>query len=265
MTEFDRSYGTVTSRFYDAAYEAMSDQRGDQGFYASLARDAGGPVLELGCGTGRVLLEIAELGIPCSGLDASRAMLDALRAKSPPPTLRLVEAEMQDFDLGEDRFSLIFAGFRVFQHMYSVEDQLRCLACVRKHLAPGGHFAFDLFRPRIDWQQTHRPEREQLRFEIDGDLVVRHEEVNIDHEAQTIHVRMRYEVHRDGVVVENPVAEFDMRWFHRFELEHLLARAGFEIVELYGDFDRRPSAGDAPQFIVVARVPPAAVPPEGPR
>src|SRR5215470_962310 len=99
----------VTARFYDAAYATLRDPCGDAEFYRDLARETGGPVLELGCGTGRVLLPIAQEGMACTGLDLSPAMLAALRRKNPPPTLRLVEAPMQDFDLGPDRFRLVLA------------------------------------------------------------------------------------------------------------------------------------------------------------
>src|SRR6476469_2162090 len=115
----------------------MRDPSGDAAFYRGLARDAGGPVMEPGCGTGRVLLPIAALGIPCVGVDASPAMLAALRAKSPPPNLELVEARMETFDLGERRFRLITCPFRAFQHMLDVPSQLATLANVRRHLAPG--------------------------------------------------------------------------------------------------------------------------------
>ncbi|MCP4005500.1 MAG: class I SAM-dependent methyltransferase [bacterium] len=254
MNELDRSYGSVTARFYDAAYEAISEQRRDGEFYASLAREAGGPVLELGCGTGRVLLEIAAQGYPCTGVDASQAMLNVLRDKRPPPTLHLVCAPMQAFEFeGEDeRFALIFSGFRVFQHLDSIADQLACLERVRRYLTPGGIFAFDVFRPRMQGPDSI-PEREQLRFELEGDQVVRYETVERDRARQSLHVRMRYEVHRAGEVVANEFSDFDMRWFYRYELEHLLARAGFEDVMIYGDFDRSPISVESPSFVVVAR------------
>lgn len=253
MNDIDRAYGNTTVRFYDAAYAKTSASRRDGEFYAGLAAQAGGPVLELGCGTGRVLLEIAAQGFPCTGLDASQAMLGGLAAKSPPANLRLACAPMQDFDLGEDRFALIFAGFRVFQHLNTVKDQLDCLACVRRHLAPGGMFAFDVFNPRMHLKPDHQPEQEDLRFECDGVEVVRYVTVDLDRFAQLLHLKMRYEVPREGGAPENLESSFDMRWFHRWELEHLMASAGFGDVTIYGDFDSSPSTADAPALIVVAR------------
>ena len=85
-------------------------------------------MLELGCGTGRVLLPIARLDVACVGLDLSPGMLDVLRSKAPPPNLTLVQASMTDFDLGTERFQLVFSAFRAFQHLYTVEEQLAALA-----------------------------------------------------------------------------------------------------------------------------------------
>ena len=112
-------YGGVTARYYDAAYAVLRAPSQDVAFYVELARAAGGPVLELACGTGRVLLEIARQGIACAGVDLSPRMLARLRAKGAPPSLRLVQAPMQRFDLGSDRFALIYSAFRGFQHLYT--------------------------------------------------------------------------------------------------------------------------------------------------
>jgi SAM-dependent methyltransferase len=254
VSDLDEAYGRTTARFYDAAYAVVPGLGTDAGFYRALAREGAGPVLELGCGTGRVLLQIAADGFPCTGLDASRHMLDALRAKSAFPNLRLVHAPMQRFDLGGDRFGLVYAAFRVFQHLYTVEDQLACLACVRRHLAPGGRLAFDVFAPRPERMGLREEsERAELRFEHEGESVVRHFSVSRDVAAQIQTISFRFERSRGGEVVGNETAHFRMRWFWRFELEHLLARAGFGEVAIYGDFDRRAVGADTPAFVCVAR------------
>jgi SAM-dependent methyltransferase len=246
-------YGSVTARYYDAAYATMRGPLGDAEFYRRLAQEAGGPVLELGCGTGRVLLPIADTGIPCTGLDASPRMLEVLRRRNSNPTLRLVCARMQDFDLGEDRFALIYSAFRAFQHLYTVEDQLACLACVRRHLAPGSRFAFDVFAPRLERiAVTEEPEKEDARFELEGEEVVRHTAVSRDPANQMMHVRMRYERRRGGEALGEERVDFHMRYFYRYEMEHLLARAGFVDLELYGGYDGRPYDYLSGELVVVA-------------
>jgi len=247
-------YGAVTAAYYDAAYAVLRASAQDVAFYAELARVSGGPVLELGCGTGRVLLEIARQGIACAGVDLSPGMLARLRAKGPPSALRLVRAPIQRFDLGSDRFALIYAAFRVFQHLYTVEDQLACLACVRRHLAPGGAFAFDVFNPRLARMGApEEPEAAAVRFAVDGEEVVRYERVQHDTGTQLLRVQMRYERKLAGGDLANDEVEIQMRWFYRYEIEHLLARAGFRDIEFYGDFEKRPFAADSPDIIAVAR------------
>jgi len=253
-------YGGVTSRYYDATAAVLRGAARDVEFYAGLARASGGPVLELACGTGRVLLEIARQGIACTGVDLSPGMLARLREKGVPPSLRLVQAPMQRFDLGADRFALIYTAFRGFQHLYTVEDQLACLACVRRHLAPGGAFAFDVFNPRLERMgASEEPEREGLRFELGGEPVVRYESVQRDAARQLLRVRMRYQRHRAGGEPASEEVEFQMRWFYRYEIEHLLARAGFRDVAIYGDFAGSPFAAGSPEIIAVAREGPPEV------
>ena len=243
-------YGEVAARYYDAAY---AHDQADVAFYAALARETGGPVLEIGCGTGRVLLPIARTGVDAVGIDRSPAMLAALRAKGPPPTLRLVTAAMDDFDLGGERFRLAYSAFRAFQHLETVEEQLRCLVRVRRHLLPGGRFAFDVFAPDLArLAQPEEPEAEEMRFEHAGETVVRYAAVTRDLATQTMEVRYRYERRRGDAVVGEDRQAFRMRWFHRYELEHLLARTGFEVEAVYADFDRRPYDG-RDEIVVVAR------------
>src|ERR1700693_3291004 len=144
------AYGPTGAGYCDRALDLFRVPAGDVAFYGNLARESGGPVLELGCGTGRVLLPIVRDGIACTGLDSSEAMLEEFRRKDPPGNLRLLAGGMESFDLAPDRFPLIFSAFRAFQHLLTVEDQLACLAAVRRHLAPGGRFAFDVFAPKLE-------------------------------------------------------------------------------------------------------------------
>lgn len=246
-------YGPVTARFYDAAYATLPGLGADVGFYRSLAREAGGPVLELGCGTGRVLAALAEDGHACTGLDASPEMLAVARRRL-PVSVELHVADMRDFALPGRCFALVCSAFRAFQHLACVEDQLRCLARVREHLAPGGCFAFDVFCPdpgRL--AQDEESEAEDLRFEQEGQLVVRYARIFRDLPTQSMRVHFRYERREGERVVGEDRAAFTMRWFHRYELEHLVARAGFRDVEIHGGFDRRPVAHDSRDLVVVAR------------
>src|SRR5512141_2383938 len=199
MAQDDDAYGPAGAHYCDSAFELFRSSSGDVDFYRSLARETGGPVLELGCGTGRVLLPIAREGIACVGLDPSEPMLEDFRRKGPPDNLRLVTGSMQYFDLGPDRFALIFSAFRAFQHLLTVEDQLACLAAVRRHLAPGGLFAFDVFAPKLERiARVEEPEAEEARWKEDETEVVRLTGVRRDPASQVMEVTFRYESRSPG-------------------------------------------------------------------
>jgi len=248
------AYGRADARHCDFAFGLFRSASGDVEFYRGLARDAGGPVLELGCGTGRVLLPIARDGIACTGLDSSEAMLDELRGRRPPGNLRLVRGSMQDFDFVSDRFGLIFSAFRSFQHVLTVEDQLACLGAVRRHLAPGGLFAFDVFAPKLERiARAEEPEAEEARWKEDETEVVRFTGVRRDPASQVMEVTFRYESRNPGRPPEPETVRTKMRYFFRYELEHLLARSGFRDVQVFGGFDRRPFDYFSGETVVLAR------------
>ena len=127
-------------------------ERGDVGFFVEAARESGGPVLEVGCGTGRVLIPTARAGIEITGLDLSPHMLAICREKLKTESqdvqsrIRLVEGDMRQFELGRT-FRLVTLPFRPFQHLTTVEEQLACLGCLRRHLAEGGKLILDIFKP----------------------------------------------------------------------------------------------------------------------
>ena len=245
------SYESIIARHYDELYAVMRDPSGDVAFYGELARASGGPVLELGCGTGRTLLPIARAGIACVGVDASPAMLAVLRQKSPPPNLELLEGRMERLELPGRRFRLVTCPFRAFSHLLDVDSQLAALAAVRRHLEPGGTFALDVFDPKLAHiARPEEPEHLAATFQDAGREVRRWDTIRRDASRQVMTISFRF-------VSDAPelcgVGEIQMRWFYRFELEHLLARAGFGELQFFGGFDRRPWAAGG-ETIALARV-----------
>jgi len=248
------AYGPTDARHCDFAFEAFRSPSGDVGFYRELAREAGGRVLELGCGTGRVLLSIARDGIACTGLDSSEEMLEEFRRKGPPENLRLARGSMQDFDLGSERFDLIFSAFRSFQHLLTVQDQLACLRAVRRHLAPGGLFAFDVFAPNLERiARLEEPEFEEVRWREDETEIVRFTTVQRDPVTQVSEITFRYERRRPGSPPQSHAVRTRMRHFFRYEIEHLLARSGFTDIQIFGGFDRRPFDYFSGETVLLAR------------
>jgi SAM-dependent methyltransferase len=141
-------------------------------FYAALARETGGPVLEIACGTGRVAIPIARQGFAVTGLDVVPGMLERARGKAAGLPIRWVEGDARDFDLGEERFRLIFLTGNAFQAFLTNADQEALLGRVRAHLHDEGFFAFETRNPR--WRT--REERDEDRDGLFVDLETRAEE-----------------------------------------------------------------------------------------
>ncbi len=162
---------------------------------------------------------------------------------------------MAGFDLGE-KFRLIIIPFRPFQHLLEVHEQMNCLECARKHLAPGGRLILDVFQ--TDAERIHDPVhmRETLVTEYntaDGRQVKISERVAAFHRAQQINdVEMVFSVKHTGGREERLVFAWPLRYFFRYEVEHLLARCGFRVSTEYGDFDKTPIRDDSAEMVFIA-------------
>jgi SAM-dependent methyltransferase len=253
----------ATAEFYDhvVAYQ----NRPDVPFYVEEARRSGGAVLELGCGTGRVLIPTARAGVEIVGLDASEAMLSVCRGRvdKEPEGVRsrvsLRTGDMRDFEI-ERQFALVTMPFRSFQHVLTTDDQRSCLTCIRRHLAEGGRLVFDVFNPSLA-ALTSADLGEELGDEPefalpDGTRVTRRYRVTArDYFHQRNAVEFVYHVSYEDGREERIVHPFEMRYVFRYELEHLLVRSGFELAELYADFKRQPYGSTYPgDLIAVAEV-----------
>ena len=243
-------YKHLIATTYDANYAGLRDGSGDREHYAALAAERGGPVLELGCGTGRVLLPIAQRGLPCVGVDPSPEMLEVLRAKEPPANLEVVLGRMETLDLERRDFALAIAAFRAFQHLMSVDDQREALTRLRAHLREDGWLALDVFEPDLARMARDDPETPGEPFEALGRRIRRNFWVRRDQLSQTMEITFRYV--DDASDEELGIETLGLRWIYRFELEHLLWRAGFEPFRWSSAYDGRPydRSGD---IVVVAR------------
>jgi SAM-dependent methyltransferase len=252
----------AVAEYYD--FVPAYRERADVAFYVDAARAGGGPVLEVGCGTGRVLIPTARAGIDIVGLDGSPQMLHVCRGRlqrEPPDVqarVRLLERDMRRFTV-DQTFALATIPFRPFQHLVTVNDQLACLTTIRRHLADDGRLVFDIFNPSLNMLVT-KPVGEEFDSDPEVDMddgrrvyrrgrIVAHDRFT----QVTQHELIYYISHADGRS-ERLVHAFSMRNTFRFEAEHLLIRAGYEIEHLYADFDRSPYGSKYPgELIFVAR------------
>jgi SAM-dependent methyltransferase len=226
---------------YDAwaqVYDAWTGSRDDDiRFYAELARQADGPIVELAVGTGRVATAVArETGKPVLGLDASAAMLEVARDRTRGLPVELRQADMREFVL-DDAAALIYIPGRSLLHLHGWAEKRDVFRRIAASLRPGGRLAFNcfVFVPR-------------LAAELDG---VPQESGGVVHTSRYVAPDSRIELEReDG-------ATLTLWWVTRAELEGLLDVAGLETEALYGWFDKRPFGDDSGEFVWVARKPDA--------
>lgn len=246
---FDR-----VARFYD--YEQRDFVR-DIPLYLDYAKRCGGEVLELGCGTGRVLLPVAREGIKITGLDLSQEMLDIAHSKidaTIKDNVNLLQGDMKSFELSK-QFSLIFIAFRSFQSLLTREEQVSCVKCVWKHLSADGTLIIDLFAPRHDLLAQVERKHDLGTFhdeENDVDITRRCEDT-YDLANQTLHEDRFYEWTDKKGKSHCQKWSFDLSYLFRYETELLLEKCGLKVERIYGDFDKSPYDYYSGEQIFVAR------------
>lgn len=245
------------AKWYDFDYDRR--MRKDLPFYRRCAEEGGNPVLELGAGTGRVAAHLAKQGFDVTGVEISPAMLELGRARlerlrGARGRARLVLGDMADLRV-PGRYGTILLSFRSFHHVYETERQLAALDGIRERLKPDGLVVFDLVNPdlrdilaadgklRVSYERRHprRGTRVVQRFRIRSDLA-----------QQIARIDYVWDEYRGRRKVGSDTAPMRWRWFHRFEFEHLLARAGLRPIEIAGDYAGRPFGPDSEEMIFVA-------------
>lgn len=226
----------------------------DVQLYRELLHEHGSPVLELGCGTGRVALELAREGADVVGVELSPAMLAFAEAKASRAELGLTLAlgDLRSFQL-DQRFALVLLTYNTFNHLLDLDSITRCFETVKRHMDEGSRFVIDTFQPSLSFLGGD-PERRRpiLRYRdpYSGDEVLLHEENHYDAATQHNRVVWTYEI--DGR--EARAEELTMRLVFPNELEALLRLSGFVIEARYGDYDRRAFGSTTPKQLTVCRL-----------
>lgn len=231
-------------------------------FYSALAQEAGGSVLEIACGTGRVTIPIAKLGFPTTGLDIVPGMLERAKSKSAGLPIRWVDADARTFNLHE-QFSFIFITGNAFQAFVTNSEQAAVLQCARAHLHDEGLFAFETRNPLFPNTKTRaglfpiletsEKQEEQYSFiNIDGHAVRESTTQVYDHGAQILHLT-GYKRWNDGEQEHEKMTRIALRYTFPQELIALLHYNGFSILRQYGDWNQEPLSATSPSIISVCR------------
>lgn len=227
---------------YDLMY---GDFRADIGFHVAEASAAGGPVLELCCGNGRVLMPMLEAGVEADGLDVDETMLGDLGAKLRQRGLhaKLECGDMRDFALGR-RYALVIVAFNAFYHNLTQADQIATLRCCLRHLAPGGRLSLIVYHPSAEMLAGFDGTRKPWKEVADGAGTARiSQAVSVDRVEQLQHIRRTIErVDGVGRVTETHRLDVRLRYAGKPEMELLLRTAGFGRWSVVTPFDRYESA-----------------------
>jgi SAM-dependent methyltransferase len=252
----------VIAKYYDGAYAAKQDLV-DLPFYLDLADQSGGPVLEIACGTGRVLLPIARKGIEICGVDNSQPMLDilnqnlALEPQEVRQRITVHEGDMRNFRLNW-KFPLVMIPFRPMQHMFTVEDQVAALKTAAAHLTDSGILAFDVFYPKFDmiWTKVGEeiPEMEWTSPSDPTKFVRRFFRKDaIDKINQIFSFTFVFRTYHSGDLILEETEAFRLCYFTYPHLCTLFKLAGLEPVAEYGSFAKTPMDNSAEQMIFLLR------------
>ena len=250
------------AEWYDLFYSTESSAEVD--FYIGLMRDAVGPVLEIGVGTGRIAIPAAKEGAEVVGVDFSAEMLAAAerkaRAAAPlPGGLTLIQADMRSLELGRKDFALVTIPARTLLLATTHEDQRRTLCCAARHLRPGGRLAFNVFNPTEDliYDESDEPiligkvkdPATGKRFRLTG--------VNrFDNEAQVNHgTQIAEELDGRGRVKRRVELQVKLRYLRPYEAMALLEEVGLDLEDVSGGFDGSPLTNESDEMVFQARQP----------
>ncbi len=244
----------IDAEFYDAIHD---DFRDDAGLWASFAGRTDSPVLEVGCGTGRIALELARQGYNVTGIDPSRAMLAIARQKAEDDAIdvEFIEGRISDLTLEPDHYGLVLLPLDVLLYCEHGKEQLETFRALAKILVFNGLLAIDLPGPAAALD----PDSNGLqRLVFTGETASGesfdcwhiHED---DLAEQVRYLRVSYETLSSEGNVRRRMAEHRLRYVYRYELEYLLESAGLLLSDIYGDYDLGPLSNDSERMIAIAR------------
>ena len=257
-------------QFYAGTYDVwMADWPGEIDFYRELVaeevKSKEGMVLDIACGTGRIGLRLAGDGVLVVGLDRSPEMLAIARQKSVNVNrISWVERDMRSFELDKN-FDLVIIPSHSFQNLNTSDDQAACMECIWRHLKPNGLLIVHLDHmngENMKWLGEISGEKggvfedeEQFKHPKTGLIVQTSRAWSYEPATQTaVEHTIWEEIGADGKKTNRwDTGEIQLHCVFRFEMEHLIKRAGFEIEHVYGDFDRQELQDDSPHMIWLAR------------
>jgi SAM-dependent methyltransferase len=248
----------IIARYYDSEHHDKDD---DLAFYRDAADEVGGPVLIIGAGTGRIVLDLARMGHEVDGIEQEAAMLEraqAKRALAPAAVqarINLLHGDALTLDL-KRRYRLVIIPYNTLMHFHSESAHLGLLRRCQGWLDEAGLLFIDLPNPGEAFaaQDTGAVVLERMFLEREtGHLVMQHSVSALDRVRQLMTVTWIYDEIDGEQAVKRTLANVVNRFFFFNELRLLLEKAGFSVADVFGDFDRSPFTDGCPRLIAAAR------------
>jgi cyclopropane fatty-acyl-phospholipid synthase-like methyltransferase len=250
MTDYD-----LIAPFYDIEHAHFDE---DMNLYINFAGLNGGPLLELACGSGRLLVPLACEGYELTGVDSSRSMLNlaehALEEAGVAKQCTLIQEDMCTMRLGQ-KFRLAFIALGSFGHVCTRQEQRQTLAVVHDHLTAGSRFILDISNADVRYM-------EQLSGQVlhqgtwkreDGALLSHFVSPASSPTQHLLELTHFFDEHRQGEAVQRTATTTHLYLFERNEVELLLEEAGFEINDVFGDYELSPFEHESPRMIFIAQ------------
>ncbi|MCG7343641.1 class I SAM-dependent methyltransferase [Sporosarcina sp. ACRSL] len=213
-------------------------------------------ILELACGTGRLTIPMAQRGFEIIGVDLHEGMLARARQKAEEQgvTIEFIQQDCTQLNIPV-KSSVAFMTGNSFQHFLTNEAQDALMQSIRKHLEAGGIFIFDTRNPVLN-ELAVVDEYEEKYLDKNGDQVIESHRDVYDHLTQILDSQTQRQIYRDGVLIAEEQDGISLRYSFPQEMERLLAANGFEIVQVYGDWDENELQADSVSMVYVCRVSP---------
>ncbi len=243
----------VHARYYDWEFEIIcTNQRNDIRIWKALAIEFGGPILELCCGSGRITQELINDSHNIFAIDYSNEMLDILRAKN-LPNLEVLNSDMTTFKL-DRKFKFAFISYSSFQQLLTLEEQIKCLSNIHDHLEDRGVLAMDI-NPRIceGLEFLPRTHSYTAEYPINNSTVTMYTSHKIDRINQIKHWRDEYLEIAENGEEQRTYADISLNECSKDYMKLLFEKCKFEIINIYGDFDKGDVTEDSENLIYVVR------------
>ncbi len=239
--------------FYDIEHAHFAE---DLDMYQNFAEASSGAILELACGSGRVLLPLAQAGYEVVGVDTSAPMLalaqQTLQEAGSPLRYELIQQDMATMRLGR-KFRMAFIALGSFAHVITRKEQQQALANIRTHISTGGLFILDIsnadarYMEDLGGQMLHQG---SWKHE-DGTMLTHFVSPATSTEKHLLELTHFYDQHKQGGTVQRTTVTTHLYLFNRGEMELLLEQASFVVKDVYGDYDLGPCLLDSPRMIFV--------------